>query len=351
MADVTIFGAGIFGLSTAWACLSKGARVRVIDPGGPGAGASGGIVGALAPHVPEQWDDKKAFQLNSLLMAEGFWADVQNASGLCPGYARNGRLQPILDDKALELARARIITAEALWQDQAEWQVIAADDMPWAPHSPTGWLIRDTLSARLHPRRACAALAAAIEARGGEILNRGEAQGKIIHATGVAGLETLSEEAGFEMGNGVKGQGALLDLSAPDMPQIFANWVLIIPHADGTTAVGSTSERYYDDPASTDQQLDEVIARAMAAVPTLRGARVVERWAGLRPRAGSRAPMLGEHPFHPGQFIANGGFKIGFGMAPGVARAMADLVLDEVNRIPPGFLPKASFPKGKINAQ
>ena len=49
MTDVTVFGAGIFGLSVAWACQKKGARVRVIDPGGPGAGASGGVVGALEP--------------------------------------------------------------------------------------------------------------------------------------------------------------------------------------------------------------------------------------------------------------------------------------------------------------
>jgi glycine/D-amino acid oxidase-like deaminating enzyme len=47
--DVTIFGAGLFGLGVAWACASRGARVRVVDPAGPGAGASGGLVGALAP--------------------------------------------------------------------------------------------------------------------------------------------------------------------------------------------------------------------------------------------------------------------------------------------------------------
>ena len=67
-------GAGIFGLSVAWACLKRGARVRVVDPGGPGTGSSGGLVGALAPHVPENWNPKKAFQLDSLLMADGFWA-------------------------------------------------------------------------------------------------------------------------------------------------------------------------------------------------------------------------------------------------------------------------------------
>ena len=44
-ADVTIRGAGIFGLCCAWACAQGGAKVQVIDPAGPGGGASGGIVG------------------------------------------------------------------------------------------------------------------------------------------------------------------------------------------------------------------------------------------------------------------------------------------------------------------
>ncbi|MEO9608113.1 MAG: FAD-dependent oxidoreductase, partial [Sulfitobacter pontiacus] len=73
MAEITIRGAGIFGLSVAWACVQRSATVQVIDPNGPAAGSSGGIVGALAPHVPENWDAKKAFQRDSLLMAEGFW--------------------------------------------------------------------------------------------------------------------------------------------------------------------------------------------------------------------------------------------------------------------------------------
>ncbi|WP_138179505.1 FAD-dependent oxidoreductase, partial [Roseovarius indicus] len=35
--DVTVMGAGIFGLSIAWACVKAGATVQVIDPHGPGA--------------------------------------------------------------------------------------------------------------------------------------------------------------------------------------------------------------------------------------------------------------------------------------------------------------------------
>jgi len=344
MVDVTIRGAGIFGLSIAWECLQRGARVRVVDPHGVGAGASGGVVGALAPHVPENWNDKKEFQLRSLLLAEGFWADVEAIGGLSAGYARTGRLQPLADERAMDLARAREVTAAELWQDAANWQVLRAVDVGgWAPLSPTGWLVHDTLTARMHPRAAGKALAAAITMRDGEIVQEASDEGAVIWAAGLWDLERISANLGRDVGNGVKGQGAVLRFDAAERPQIFADGVHIVPHADGTVAVGSTSEREYCDPNATDAQLDSVLEKARAVVPDLRNAPVVERWAGERPRARSRAPMLGAHPICEGQFIANGGFKIGFGMAPGVARLMANLVLDERDEIPDAFRPEASL--------
>jgi len=53
--------------------------------------------------------------------------------------------------------------------------------------------------------------------------------------------------------------------------------------------------------------------------------------------------MLGPWPSRDGHYIANGGFKIGFGMAPKVAEVMADLVLEGVDRIPDGFRVEASM--------
>ena len=347
MADITIRGAGIFGLSIAWICARRGARVQVIDPHGPGAGASGGLVGALAPHVPENWNDKKAFQFESLLMAEAFWAEVEAAGGTASGYGRTGRLQPIADDHALTLARAREETAKSLWTTHASWRVVPeADAQGWAPASPTGLLIHDTLSARMHPRRACAALVAALATHGITVKAEGPDEGAILWSTGVAGLEDLNAGHHRTVGTGVKGQAALLAPTNPlpqSAPQLFADALHIIPHADGTIAIGSTSERDYDDPTCTDAQLDDVIARAKVQVPTLQEAKVIDRWAGLRPRARSRAPMLGPWPDKPGTFIANGGFKIGFGMAPKVAQVMADLILDGQDRIPEAFRVEASL--------
>lgn len=333
-ADVTVFGAGIFGLGCAWACARRGARVRLIERDRIGAGSSGGLVGALAPHAPEQWNPKKQFQLESLLMAEGFWAEVAAAGGVDPGYAREGRILPAPDP-----ARAEALAAGAArhWGGAADWRrVPAADHAGWI--AADGDLSFDTLTARLSPRAAGRALAAAIEVRGGAIvLGEAPAQGAVIWATGAPGLADLSASLGRDVGTGIKGQSAAFACDARGRPQIYADGLHIVPHADGTVAVGSTTERVFSDGESTDDQLDALIGRARALCPALRSAPVVERWAGVRPRARTRAPMLGAWPGRPGHYVANGGFKIGFGMAPKVAEVMADLVLEGRDGIPEGF--------------
>jgi len=329
--DVTVMGGGIMGLSAAWACAARGARVRLFEVAHPGAGASGGTVGALAPHVPDPWNGKKQLQLDALLSAETFWAEIAEISGQDPGYARDGRLQPIEDAAALDRARAREAEAAARWGAAATWQVRPSGDFgDWAPCSPTGYVIHDTLSARLSPRRAGAALVAALAARGVAVETGNAPPGgpPVIWATGIAGLAALSDDLGRKVGQGVKGQSALLRHAATDLPQIGAPGLHIVPHADGTVAVGSTSENSYDDGLATDTLLDDVIAAARAVCPALADAPVTQRWAGIRPRARSRAPMLGPWPGRPGHFVLNGGFKIGFGLAPVLGRMAAELALE-----------------------
>lgn len=336
---VTVRGGGAFGLACGYELARRGARVRLIEAQRLGAGSSGGTVGALAPHVPENWNAKKQFQLESLLAAQGFWDGVREAGGKDAGYARLGRVQPLADAAAVARAEARGIEAVSHWGQAVVWRVApVAGFGAFAPLSPSGFVVHDTLSARASPRAAGAALAAAIEALGGEIvLGEGEELGPVIHATGVAGLAELSQALGKDVGSGVKGQSALLRLEAGPVPQIYAESLHIVPHADGTVAVGSTSERSFASPGGTDAQLEALIAKARSLVPALAGAEVIDRWAGVRPRAASRAPMLGAWPGRAGHFIANGGFKIGFGMAPKVAAVMADLLLEGRDAIPEGF--------------
>lgn len=345
-ADITVRGGGIFGLCIAYEAARRGAHVQLIETAALGAGSSGGVVGALTPHVPENWNSKKAFQLDSLLMAQDFWDGVAQCADLPTGYARLGRLQAIGDQQALTLAKARAVSAAQLWQGRAHWRVRAATGARHEPISPTQMLIEDTLSARLHPRLATKALRGAILALGGSVIVGQDApdQGAVVWATGLAGLEDLTRAFGRPMGSGVKGQAALLRCDLADAPQIYADGLHIVPHVDGTVGIGSTSENNWQDPIATDAQLDALIARARAALPALQDAPVLQRWAGLRPRAVSRAPLLGAWPGRAGHFVANGGFKIGFGMAPKIAQVMVDLVLDGRFAIPPEFM--VSPPQG-----
>jgi len=337
-ADITIRGAGILGLSIAWGCTLRGAKVCLVDPYGPASGSSGSIVGALSPHVPEKWEPKKQFQLESLLMAQDFWDGVTEHGGLRTGYMRTGRLQPIATDNVLKLSQTRSEAAKTLWQGHAQWSVIPSNPAnSWEPRSPTGMLIYDDLSAHMHPRMACAALVAALRSKGVEVVTDAPDVGKTIWATGAQGLVDLSKDYQHEVGAGEKGQAALLEFNMINAPQLYADYLHVIPHENGTVGVGSTSERYFEDPKSTDEQLEDIIDRIRLALPVLENAPVIERWAGLRPRSRTRAPMLGALPDRPDHFIANGGFKIAFGLAPKIADVMADLVLEGRKNIPTLF--------------
>jgi glycine/D-amino acid oxidase-like deaminating enzyme len=353
-ADVLVVGAGIFGLACARACLARGLSVVVADRDNPGAAASGGLVGALSPHPPERWNRKKAFQRDALQTAEAWWQAVANEGSTDPGFRRCGRLIPLATPAARDLALARAEGALRHWPE-ARWTLVAPDHLPdWLdPAAAPFGAVWETLSARLHPRRAVAALAAAVTARGCTIrtgwqaeevagacvrFDRGTLTARtVVLAAGTGAFPLIAGLTGRALGQGVKGQAALLAADASDRPMIYTDGLYVVPHGDGTVAVGSTSETAFADPDATDARLDALIDRARRVSPALRAAPVLERWAGLRPRAPRPDPMLGPLPGHPHVLAATGGFKTGFGLAPAVGAAIAAMVAGQTPPLPPGF--------------
>lgn len=336
--DVAIIGAGVVGLWCAIHALRAGLSVTLIDGVGVGAGASGGLVGALMPHHAGRWSPKKAMQLEALLTLEPEVRALEAQTGLRSGYLRCGRIVPL--------------TSQAERDRQMEWGRDAAGQWPsgheWAVHdivADAGWLdpavapcgvARETLAARVEPRRMTALLAASLENKaefrfGSAVAainsdcsislndcNRISA-GHILIATGLNSFSLLEPFAGRCVGTGVKGQAALLrpvtPLAFERLPAIYADGLYVIAHDSGLIAVGSTSENSYDDPDTTDVQLDDLIEAARKICPALRGAEIVERWAGVRPKHESRDPVVAPVS-HDGRIIAAvGGFKIGFGIA------------------------------------
>jgi glycine/D-amino acid oxidase-like deaminating enzyme len=352
--DVLIVGAGVFGLWCARACAQAGLTVVLAEQGVPGAGASGGLVGALTPHPPARWSPLKQQQLDALLTLGPEIAALEAETGCATGYARVGRLTPIPTAEARVRATDQIAGAAAHWGGHAHLSVL---DRPRTPvdlldpaQVPHG-LIHDTLSARIEPRAYLDALRAALTGRvalrcgwtlrslvsGGAVFDCGEIRaGAVVLA---AGWRTPAL-AGLLRGGGVKGQAALLAADMPEtMPVIAARGLYIVSRGPGRVAVGSTSETEWSQ-AGPDAALDAVLARASALCPRLAGAPVVERWAGIRPRAPRPGPMVGPLAGRQGVFLATGGHGIGLALAHRVGRLVAGVLTGDGPPLPVEWLPE-----------
>ncbi len=357
--DILVVGAGVFGLSVALAAHRAGMSVEVIEADRPGAGASGGFVGALTPHAPTKWRPMMAFQFAALQALERRASALQDQTGIDPGYGRVGRIMPLTGERALERASADLAAAPALWGPD-QMQILPGDGpglaANFAPGLATHGVAHDRISARISPRAYLAAMVAALPdgtvrhgqvtaARAGpmaDISGGPRAAGHIVLAGGARGWPLLPPK---QRGSGIKGQAALLQLHVPDLPVITHDGMYIVPHGDGTVAVGSTSEKQWED-SGPDAALDALLARAVAAVPMLAGAPVIERWAGIRPKPPGREPIVGPVPGQPGVWAAGGGFRIGFGIAHAVGDAVIAMISGQrpTITVPDSFLPAANMP-------
>ncbi|MBU4527652.1 MAG: FAD-binding oxidoreductase [Hoeflea sp.] len=347
--DLLIAGAGVAGLWLTVKAARAGLSVLLVEPGNPGCGASGGFLGALMPHSPERWNGKKDFQFKALVDLEEEVARLESETGALCGYRRVGRILPLTSERGRAAALDQIADARTNWGDRFSYEVHHAPersgwpDMLRAPHG----VVHERLSARLSPPGLIGALLSSLAVTPNVELRLGVGvmdvipgehkarlsdgsmvnYGHIALANGVDAFPLIARAAGLpanSLGGGVKGQAALLDARAsPDLPLVYDDGIYVIVHENGHVAVGSTSEREFDDPVSTDGQLDEIVKRARKLCPVIKHAPVIRRWAGVRPRAIGRDPMLGPVPGAPNVLAMAGGFKISFG----IAHRMADCLV------------------------
>ena len=367
MTDVLIVGGGIMGLWAAVKAVRSGISVHLVERDRIGSGASGGLLGALMPHMPDRWNAKKQFQYEALVSLEAEIAQLEAETGLSAGYRRCGRIMPLAKPHLRDIALRHEHEALANWNQQGRsffWNVVERPEIPgWPADAFTAsGIVFDTLAARVSPRSLLSVLkewlgrqqnviadegcdAVDIDLQNGRASlsdGRTVSFGTCLLANGVAAFDFLDRLNGGSrkrpIGMPVKGQAALLDAKIdPTWPVIFHDGLYIIPHEDGRVAIGSTSEDRFDDPFSTDDQLDALIARACCFAPRLEQAPVVERWAGLRPKAIGRDPIAGRHPDHEKLFVLGGGFKISFGIAHRLAEGVVAAIAGNAETLPASF--------------
>ena len=339
--------------------IQAGKSVIVLEKRELGAGASGGFLGALMPHMPDRWNAKKQFQFEALSTIGEAIETLEADTGMECGFRRCGRLIPVRNEQTLADVQRRIDGARQNWPGYA-MQLLE----PPLGHSLGGdWLaearapfgaVHDTLSARVDPRAYLSALGAFVREHGelregievasldperrrvaltdGTVIEGGEiivAAGWEAYALLAPFMSEMIERDGPYAnglpGRGVKGQAMLLEHGHSDERHIlYDNGAYVVPHAGNRVAVGSTAEENWQDgPAPERDEFDpantDFHRRALELAPSLRNAPIIERWANVRPRnvlkGRGTEPFMGKVPGYDNLTALIGGFRIGLAVA------------------------------------
>jgi glycine oxidase len=331
--NVTVVGAGVVGCAVAYELASRGARVELVDPRGPGRGATGASAGILAPLVEGHSQALLHLGTCSVALWDDFVRRVEAESGLTIEYERSGTLQIALDEtqaaELLDLAR-RLESAGV-------------------PHSILDGRGAAMLESGLSHRTALALLVPAHGFVGPvpltEALARAAtARGVSMTQTRVASLDKIQSDAiviaaGSWSAEFVKAappfvkpiRGQLLALAMDRRPATRVIWgtdCYVVPWKDGTVLVGATVEDVGFDERTTTAGLRGLLNAAVDLMPGLEHAQFREARAGLRPKTADELPAIGRSSTMPHVFYATGHYRNGVLLAPLTATLIADLVLD-----------------------
>jgi glycine oxidase len=353
-ADVVVVGGGVIGCSIAYFLARAGARVTLLERSHLAAGATGVAAGMLAPQVEAPFADP-FFELALLGRAEhaGLAEGLLDEVGLDVEYRATGILRVARTEaERTELQR------QQRWQSArglaAEW--VDSDDLGRREPLLSGvagrllagglWLPDE---AQVRSPRLVQALATAATAHGARFLEGTWAVGVQTlgqRATGVitpggvvrgetivlaAGVWTadLARSAGLEVPvTPVKGQVmSLRALGKSPRQVIWSGECYLVPRPDGEILLGATEEEGNYDARPTLAGLNRLTEAALEVVPAAGGFVVDSVWAGLRPAAPDRHPIVGWAPGIDGLMIATAHYRNGVLLGPLTGRRVADQIL------------------------
>ena len=315
--SVIVIGAGVAGLSSALEIAERGIGVEIVERGRAlGEGSCSWMAGGmLAPWCERATTEPEvaAWGASSI----GWWAER------FPETVLKGSLVVAQSRDAPELARFAARTERFEWVDGDR---IAALEPDLAGRYRRALFFPD--EAHLDPRRALAALAGQLQARGvairfGVELAPQDAQAEVVvDCRGLAARDALTDLRGV--------RGEMIVVRSPDVSLQRPVRMLhprlplyVVPRGNGLFMIGATmieSERR--GPVSVRSAV-ELLNAAYALHPAFGEAEIVELGADLRPAFPDNLPQLRQS----GRVLhANGLFRHGFLLAPTLAQRAADTV-------------------------
>ena len=364
---VTIIGAGLIGLATAWELLRRGWGVSVREEHEPGAGASGaaaGMLGAVAEAVEEGRLDTPTAALcrQSAALWPEWAAQLERETGVELGFGGAGTVLVALDDASaqkLEVAAERF-AAQGVEIAVMKGETLRAHEPGLAHHIQTGLFAPGDL--RADARAVVSALRRAVEAHPNGTLATGDAvltgpadrKMRFLTRSGVGDAGGSSHSNAVVVAGGwrsgkmlpvwlkdavvpVKGQMLALEAGAAAPRHVVRGpGVYLVPRAGGRVLVGASVRPGEADTVVDPATTADLLQAATRLIPAMAGLAPVETWAGVRPASRDGAPLIGA--IGEGVYVAAGHHRNGVLLAPITARIIADAIADGVNA-PSAFSP------------
>lgn len=345
--SISIVGAGVIGLSCAWALARRGAAVTLYDKGQPGLGASWAAAGMLAPAFEAGSEAGAHSRLFELCMAgaqlwQDFAADLERQTGRTIGYSPGPSLAvAATDDETKSLNQLHA----ALEQVGAACETLspeAAKEMEPALTGPVSAALALTTDGHVDNRALCEALAAACGAAGVQfVMQRTVEPGEDLGSDFT--LWTTGADPSLAGILPVKGAAFSLrpSSSLPKRAVRFGD-IYFTPHAD-RVVIGATVEPGKTDLEPSREAIGRLHARAAEICDGVEGGVLQMRWAGVRPATADHAPMIGRRA--NGDWIATGHYRNGILLAPITGEIIAGMILrDDASPLAAAFSPERFTP-------
>ena len=350
--DVAVAGGGVIGLSTAFAALSSGRRVVVIEPDATKS-AAWVAAGMLAPASEAHFGEEALTRL--LLAGAARWPDFASALEGAAGETFGFRTTPTVAVGVDAADRSEVRRLVDL-QQSLGIEVSTLDRASLRAQEPllAGSLLEAALFRGDHQvdnRALLGALRSAVVSLGGFFIDDVVCS---VSASGAIGKIETAQNGSVKAADVVVALGArtsqLPGITGADLPivrpvkghvlrlrgaeplidvtvraLVHGRSVYLVPRADGRLVVGATSEERGFDTTVTAGEVHQLLDDARIVLPGLDELELEEAIAGLRPGTTSNAPVIQRIDDGP-VIVATGHFRNGILLAPITAEIVMALL-------------------------